>query len=144
VKRIRLFGVCFLPDGEVEDCGGAEALRYVWSLKWSLAGFAAAFLLSFLSFGLLGYVLYYAAFPVVGVAYPPLTAWRPDTVWPLIVGAGLVWSFSFIPAGVIDHTLAGRGVARMPRIISFFVVLWLGAVAAWLLLIATNLPPLRH
>ena len=52
-----------------------EALRYVWSLKWSLMGFAAAFLLSFLSFGLLGYTLYYAAYPVVGLAYPPLTAW---------------------------------------------------------------------
>jgi hypothetical protein len=83
------------------------ALRYIWSLKWSLAGFAAAFLLSFLSFGLLGYALYYAAYPVVGVAYPPLSTWRPDSVWPLTVGAGLVWSFSFIPAGVIDHALAG-------------------------------------
>ena len=120
------------------------ALRYIWSLKWSLAGFAAALLLSFLSFGLLGYVLYYAAYPVVGVAYPPLSTWRPDTVWPLIVGAGLVWSFSFIPAGVIDHALAGRGVARTPRNVSYVVVLWIGAVAAWLFLIATNLPPLRY
>jgi hypothetical protein len=120
------------------------ALRYIWSLKWSLAGFAAAFLLSFLSFGLLGYALYYAAYPVVGIAYPPLSTWRPDTVWPLIVGAGLVWSFSFIPAGVIDHALAGRGVARAQRNLWYFVVLWIGAVAAWLFLIATNLPPLRH
>ncbi len=94
-------------------------MRYIWSLKWSLAGFAAAFALSFLSLGMLGYVLYYAAYPVVGMAYPPLTAWRPDTVWPLIVGAGLVWSFSFIPAGVIDHALAGRGVARVQRNISY-------------------------
>jgi hypothetical protein len=67
-----------------------------------------------------------------------------DSVWPLIVAAGLVWSFSFIPAGVIDHALAGRGVARTPRNLSYFVVLWIGAVAAWLFLIATNLPPLRH
>jgi hypothetical protein len=119
-------------------------LRYIWSLKWSFAGFAAALLLSFLSLGLLGYVLYYAAYPVVGLAYPPLSTWRPDTVWPLIVGAGLVWSFSFIPAGVIDHALAGRGVARTQRRISYVVVLWIGAVAAWLFLIATNLPPLRH
>ena len=121
-----------------------QALRYIWSLKWSLMGFAAAFLLSFLSFGLLGYVLYYAAYPVVGMAYPPLSAWRPDTVWPLIVGAGLVWSFSFIPAGVIDHALAGRGVARAQRNIAYFVVLWVGAALAWLLVIATSLPPLRH
>ena len=119
-------------------------MRYIWSLKWSLMGFAAAFLLSFLSFGLLGYVLYYAAYPVVGMAYPPLSAWRPDTVWPLIVGAELVWSFSFIPAGVIDHALAGRGVARAQRNIAYFVVLWVGAALAWLLVIATSLPPLRH
>ena len=111
---------------------------------WLCRCFAGALLLSFLSFGLLGYVLYYAAYPVVGVAYPHLSTWRPDTMWPLIVGAGLVWSFSFIPAGVIDHALAGRGVARLPRLISYVAVLWLGAVAAWLLVIATSLPPLRH
>lgn len=120
------------------------ALRYIWSLKWSLAAFAASFLLSFLSFGMLGYALYYAAYPVVGLAYPPLSSWRPDTVWPLIVGAGLVWSFSFIPAGVVDHALAARGIARSRRNISYVVMLWMGAVAAWLLLIATSLPPLRH
>ena len=120
------------------------ALRYIWSLKWSLAGFAAAIVLSFLSLGMLGYVLYYATYPVVVAAYPPLTAWRPDTVWPLIVAAGVVWSVSFIPAGVIDRALAGRGVARMPRNLSYLAVLWVGAAAAWLLLIAINLPPLRH
>ena len=76
MKRIRLFRVCFLPEREFGKRGGVAALRYIWSLKWSLAGFAAAFLASFLSFGLLGYVLYYAAYPVVGIAYPALSTWR--------------------------------------------------------------------
>jgi hypothetical protein len=66
------------------------ALHYLWSLKWSVVAGVAAAALSFLSFGLLGYVLYYAAYPVVGLVLPPLSAWRPDTVWPLIVGAGIV------------------------------------------------------
>jgi hypothetical protein len=51
-------------------------LHYLWSLKWSLAGFVIAGLLGFLSFGLLGYLLYYLAYPVVGVVYPPLPRWR--------------------------------------------------------------------
>ena len=118
-------------------------LRYLWSLKWSLAAGVAAVLLSFLSFGLLGYVLYYAAYPIVGVVYPPMPAWRPDTVWPLIVGAGIVWSPSFLPAGALDRALALRGVTAGRRRLAYLAVLWIGAVAAWLFLIATNLPPMR-
>ncbi len=111
----------------------------IWSLKWSLA---LCRCVPELSEPACRYVLYYAAYPVVGIAYRPVDVAR--TVAAPIVGAGLVWSFSFIPAGVIDHALAGRGVARAQRNLSYFVVLWIGAVAAWLLLIATNLPPLRH
>ena len=118
-------------------------LRYLWSLKWSLAAGVAAVLLSFLSFGLLGYVLYYAAYPLVGFVYPPMPAWRPDTVWPLIVGAGIVWSPSFLPAGALDRALALRGVTAGRRRLAYLAVLWIGAVAAWLFLIATNLPPMR-
>jgi hypothetical protein len=120
------------------------ALHYLWSLKWSVVAGVAAAALSFLSLGLLGYVLYYAAYPIVALAYPPLTAWRPDTVWPLIVGAGIVWSLSFLPAGVLDHALAARGVAAGRRRMAYVLVLWAGAVIAWLFLIATNNPPLRH
>jgi len=120
------------------------ALHYLWSLKWSVAATVAAVALSFLSLGMLGYVLYYAAYPIVGVVYPPLNTWRPDTVWPLIVGAGIVWSLSFLPAGVLDHALAARGVAAGRRRMAYVVVLWAGAELAWLFLIATNNPPLRH
>jgi hypothetical protein len=115
-------------------------LRYFWSIKWSLAGIAAAILGSFLSLGMLGYVLYYLAYPIVGFVYPPLSAWRPDAVWPLIVGAGIVWSLSFLPAGVIDHALAARGISSARRGISYFLILWIGAVGAWSFMIATNLP----
>jgi hypothetical protein len=118
-------------------------LRYIWSLKWSLAGTAAAVLASFLSLGLLGYLLYYLAYPVVGVVYPPLSTWRPDAVWPLIVGAGIVWSPSFLVAGVIDRALVGRSTSPTGRWVSYLLVLWVGAVAAWSFLIATNGPPLR-
>ena len=119
------------------------ALHYIWSVKWSLAGVAAAILASFLSLGLLGYALYYLAYPVVGLVYPPMPRWRPDAVWGLIVGAGIVWAPSFLVAGVIDHALLVRRVPPMRRRISYLLVLWLGAVAAWSFLIATNLPPLR-
>lgn len=120
------------------------ALRYVWSLKWSLAACVAAVAASFLSLGMLGYVLYYLAYPIVALVYPPMSVWRPDAVWPLIVGVGIVWSLSFVVAGVVDRALAGRGVAPARRKLSYFAVLWIGAVAAWLFLIATNLPALRH
>ncbi len=101
-------------------------------------------LASFLSLGMLGYVLYYLAYPIVGVVYPPLSAWRPDTVWPLIFGAGIVWSISFVPAGILDRALSVRGVSPAYRTICYLAVLWVGAVAAWLFLIATTLPPTRH
>lgn len=119
-------------------------LRYIWSLKWSLVGCAAAVLASFLSLGMLGYVLYYLAYPIVVFVYPPLTTWRGDAVWPLIIGAGIVWSLSFLVAGVVDHALAGHGVSAARRKIAYLVILWIGAVAAWLFLIATNLPATRH
>jgi hypothetical protein len=117
--------------------------RYAWSIKWSLAGIAAAILGSFLSLGMLGYTLYYLAYPIVGFAYPPLSAWRPDAVWPLIVGAGIVWSLSFLPAGAIDHALAARGTSAPLRKISYLLILWIGAVGAWSFLIATSLPAAR-
>jgi hypothetical protein len=120
------------------------ALRYIWSLKWSLAGAVAAILASFLSLGLLGYVLYYLAYPLVGVVYPPLSAWRPDAVWPLIVGAGIVWAISFPVAGIVDHALAVRGASAGRRRLVYILVLWIGAMAAWSFLIATNLPAGRH
>jgi hypothetical protein len=120
------------------------ALRYIWSLKWSLAACVAAVMASFLSFGMLGYVLYYLVYPVVALVYPPMSAWRPDAVWPLIVSAGIVWSPSFVVAGVVDRALGVRGVSPARRKLSYAVVLWIGAVAAWLFLIATSLPPLRH
>lgn len=119
-------------------------LRYVWSLKWSLAGGVAAVLASFLSLGMLGYVLYYLVYPIIGLVYPPLSTWRPDAVWPLIVGAGIVWSLSFPVAGVIDHALLVRGASPTRRWICYLLVLWIGAAAAWSFLIATNLPPVRR
>jgi hypothetical protein len=118
--------------------------RYLWSLKWSFAAVAGTILASFLSLGMLGYVLYYLAYPIVGLAYPPLTSWRSDAVWPLIIGAGVAWSLSFLPAGVIDHALSARGVSPARRKLSYLLVLWIGAVAAWSFLIATSLPAARH
>jgi hypothetical protein len=88
-------------------------------------------------------VLYYLAYPVVGFVYPPMHVWRPDAVWPLIVGAGIVWALSFPVAGVIDHALLVRGASAGRRGLAYLVVLWVGAVAAWSFLLVTNLPPLR-
>ena len=122
---------------------GATVLRYVWSLKWSLLAAIVALALAFLSFGLLGYVLYYLAYPVVGTIFPPLSSWRPDAVWPLIVAAGILWSLSFLPAGVVDRALSGRGASSSRRRLSYVLILWIGAVAAWTFLLAADTPPLR-
>jgi hypothetical protein len=40
--------------------------------------------------------------------------------------------------------LAARGVAAGRCRMAYVLVLWAGAVIAWLFLIATNNPPLRH
>eukprot|EP00913_Durusdinium_trenchii_P008246 g7743.t1 len=89
---------------------------------------------------MLGYVLYYLAYPVVGLVYPPMSSWRPDTVWPLIVGAGMVWSVSFLAAGVLDRHLLDRGTTSGRRKLCYLLVLWIGAVLAWLFVIATSSP----
>jgi len=95
---------------------------------------------SFLSFGLLGYALHYAAYPIAGFVFAPMSAWRPDVVWPLIVAAGMVWSLRFLPAGVMNHALAAHGVPSGRRGMIHGLVPWVGAVTAWLFLIATIFP----
>ena len=113
-------------------------LSWILDLKWSIAGFVLAAIGSFLSLGLQGLALYGLVSPALNLIYPPLDRWDQSTVWPLIVGAGLIWSLSFLPAGLLDRRLKARGIRRGGRVLAYLGMLWLGALLAWLLILIAN------
>ena len=113
-------------------------LSWILDLKWSIAGVLLAAVGSFLSLGLQGLALYGLVSPVLNLIYPPLDRWDQSIVWPLIVAAGLVWSLSFLPAGMLDASLRARGTRKRWRVLAYLAVLWLGALLAWLLILITN------
>ena len=113
-------------------------LSGIVDLKWSIGAFLLAAFGAFLSLGLQGLALQVLVSPVLNLMFPPLDRWDPSAVWPLIIAAGLVWSISFVPAGLLDRRLKRRGTRRRWRVLAYLAVLWCGALLAWLLVLATN------
>jgi hypothetical protein len=115
-------------------------LRYPWSIRKSILAFVLAFGLTFVSMGYLSLALYAVVSPVLGLFYPPPDSWKGPWVWPVLVGVGLLWSFSFLPGGIINRALGNRGTSRAVRRVVYAGVLWLGALLAWLFMLYTNMP----
>jgi len=115
-------------------------LAGLWAMKASLFGFVAAFAASFLSFGYISLVLYALVSPVLTQLYPPLESWRGPWVWPVLVGVAILWSFSFPIAGVVDLRLAAAQASKRTRWLSYLAILWLGALASWLVVLGLNWP----
>ena len=113
-------------------------LSWILDLKWSIVGLLLAAIGAFLSLGVQGLALYGLVSPVLNLIYPPLESWDQSIVWPLIVGAGLLWSLSFLPAGLLDRSLKARGTRRRWRVLAYLGVLWVGGLLAWLLVLITN------
>lgn len=99
-----------------------------------LAAFVVA-ALGLLSMGGLGALLYYAAYPVLGPFYGNLDDWRGDDVWPAMIGAGMLWAFSFLAAGWLNQRLLQR--SKHARRLAYAVTLWLGAILTWVFMLAT-------
>lgn len=116
-----------------------RVLRYCLSIRKSILGFVLAFGLTFVSMGFLSFGLYAVVSPVLGLFYPPLDSWTGDWVWPVLVGVGLLWSFTFLPAGILDRTLEGRGWSKTVRRAVYAGVLWLSALAIWMLMLHANI-----
>jgi hypothetical protein len=91
-----------------------------------------------LSFGMLGLLLYYIVSPALNLGFPPLAQWDQSVVWPLIIGAPILWSPSFLPAGLLDRGLRNRGWSRSRRVPAYLLVLWLAGLASWWFVLAVN------
>lgn len=115
-------------------------LRDLWAMKRSLLGFVVAFGMSFLSLGYVSLVLYAVASPVLRLFYPPMEAWRGPWVWPVLVGVAILWSASFLVAGALDLRLVAAGWSNRRRWLAYLGILWLGAVASWLVVLGLNWP----
>ncbi|MET3892142.1 hypothetical protein ABIE41_003218 [Bosea sp. OAE506] len=115
-------------------------LAGLWAMKASLFGFVAAFALSFLSLGYISLALYGVVSPVLTQVYPPLSTWRGPWVWPVLVGVAILWSFSFLIAGVVDLRLRAARASNRTRWLAYLAILWLGALASWLVVLSLNWP----
>lgn len=73
--------------------------------------------------------------------FPPLEDWHGPWVWPVLIGTSIVWSFSFLFAGIIDTMLEAQGWSKGHRRLVYLAVLWAGAIGAWLIMLYTNMPP---
>lgn len=116
-------------------------LNRLWMMRWSLAGFVAALAIAFLSLGYSSLLLYAVAAPMLGVVYPPLAQWHGPWVWPVLVGVAILWSPSFLVAGVLGQALEARAWSIGRRRMAYLAVLWLGAVLAWFAVLHANFPP---
>lgn len=115
--------------------------RHLSSLLWSLIAMVGAAVLPVVTLGLSSYLVYLAASPVLRLFYPPIWAAKGPWLWPILIGAGILWSASFLVAGILDTVLKARGHSATPRRIAYLGVLWIGSVAAWGLMLHLSAPP---
>lgn len=113
-------------------------LQLIAPMKWSLAAWGVFTALGLLSMGLLGFALYFLAWPVLGPVYGNANRWTGDWVWPVMIGAGMLWPLSFLAAGGVQLYLESIGWGRLPAVAAYAAILWLGAVLVWWLLLATR------
>ena len=90
-----------------------------------------------LSMGFMGIALYYLAAPALWPFFGDFEDWRGDDVWPAMIAAGMLWSCSFLVAGWLNRRLVRANWSNGRRRAVYVLVLWLGAVAVWLLMLAT-------
>lgn len=121
----------------------SPVLRFLTDLWPSALLLLVAAVGAFLSMGLLGLALYYPVSPLLNVWFPPLEAWDQSQVWPVIIAMPIVWAPAFLIAGIVNRQTKLRGWSRRARIALYIGILWLAALAAWLVLLPAN-PTLWH
>lgn len=107
-------------------------------MKRSIIAFVLTLALGLLSMGALGGILYYAVYPLFSPVYGDLNDWRGDWVWPAVILAGMLWSVSFLIAGLLNLRLEQSGMAVLARRIAYGVILWLGAALVWAIILFAN------
>src|SRR6185295_14394353 len=101
-----------------------------WSsmTRFSVMAFAVSELLSFLSLGALGYLVYYAVFPLLPESIETL---KGDSVWPSVIFAGMLWSVGFLLAGLALHFLKARVQKRGIQFLLYALILWIWDYLIW-------------
>ncbi len=112
-------------------------MSIIIGMKWSLAAFAVALVLGFISMGALGAALYYVCYPLLGPFYGSLDNWHGDWVWSATIWAGILWSLTFLVAGGLNLCLT-RYAPVLLRAIGYVLVLWFGAALIWALILAIS------
>ena len=85
-------------------------------------------ILSLLSMGALGYLLYY---PVALLLPESIDTLAGDSVWPSVIFAGMLWSFGFPLAGVASHYAARQGLQKTFIYFIYGIVLWTWDFLVW-------------
>jgi hypothetical protein len=123
------------------NCLKEKRLKYIFSLclqmKRSILGFIAALVIGLLSMGLLGGGLYYAVYPVLRPFYGDPNDWHGDWVWPSLISAGMLWSLSFLAAGLLNVRLEKSAWRTRSRQAVYLAMLWLGAGLIWLIILSS-------
>ena len=85
-------------------------------------------ILSPLSMGALGYLLYY---PVALLLLESIDALAGDSVWPSVIFAGMLWSFGFLIAGIISHYVTRQGLQKFLTYFTYALFLWTWDYLVW-------------
>jgi hypothetical protein len=101
-----------------------------WSgtTKFSVIAFVVSEILSLLSMGALGYLVYYAVAPLLPESIDTLNG---DSVWPSVIFAGMVWSVGFLLAGLSLHYLKPYTLKTSLKYLAFAVILWVWDYLTW-------------
>ena len=112
----------------------SKSLWQSWSgvTKFSILAFAGAEVLSLLSLGALGYLVYYAVAPLLPESIEQLAG---DSVWPSVIMAGMCWSIGFLIAGLLMHYLKNVNLAGGIKYFIYAVVLWVWDYIIWFVII---------
>ena len=108
----------------------SKSIWQSWSsmTKFSVIAFVISEVLSFLSLGALGYLVYYAVAPLLPESIDTLNG---DSVWPSVIFAGMLWSAGFLLAGLLIHHLKSRIQQKGLKIVLYLLVLWIWDYLIW-------------
>lgn len=109
--------------------------------KFSIIAFIITLLLGVFSMGILGVGLYYLVY-FLFPNYLFFQDWTGDWVWPTFIEVGVIWSFGFLIASLINHYLRKYITASFFLKVIYLLILWLWAVVLWYVAINKNLNPI--
>lgn len=112
-----------------------------YTTKFSAIAFITTGVVGLFSMGLLGAGLYYPV-SFLFKSYPTLNDWSGDWVWPVIIGAGMLWSFGFIFGGFAWYYFSDHVHSIALLRIIYILILWIWAALIWYVLIKINVKPL--